>query len=242
MKNKKEKLKEKLKEKSKEKLIDTVCTFIGSILALLVYYHISGAIQKLLLGFMGIPKGFINVSMGAVFSILVALGFFVTSLLWFGLESIRFYKKPVIDVTFYDENKKELKKLSFVKSPEEPKFLKIKFETQLSRFQVKIIRLIKPIILIDTNPPMCAFEFDTGFPYEINDYRIEDNIIQCDVMKRFGVSDVVLSMNMDFNVQLIMPANGVIKIETLLQTKNIIYKILFRYYCKYEAKLEIKGE
>jgi hypothetical protein len=230
------------KEKLKEKLTDAVCTFLGSILALLVYYLIYGHIRKFFLGFNYFPKGFVDVIMGVIFSTLVALGFLLISFFLIWWESIIFYKKPVVDITFYNENKVKLNKLNFARTPEEPKFLKIKFETQLGVLQAKIIRLIKPVILINTNPQMCAFEFDDGFPYEINNYRIENNIINCDIMKLFGVSTVPVSTNMDFNVQLIMPANGVIKIEIVPQTSSRFLKALFKYYCKFEAKLEIKGE
>lgn len=233
-------MKNKLKE-LKKKLVETLCTFLGSFLALFAYYFLSEPIQNFLLK-VGIPKNFSSFIMSTIFSLFVALGFLLFYACFLLLSTVTWFKRPTVSITFYNDKKCEIKKLNFKKNPEEPKFLKMKFETKLNWLQTKVIQVLKPMIVINSNPPMCAFAFDDGFPYEVENYKIEGKTIYCDILKLFSVSEKPVSVNMDFNAQLITCATGTIKVTCVPQIKNSILKGLMRTYFKCEAELEIKGD
>ncbi|MFK4912062.1 MULTISPECIES: hypothetical protein [Lactococcus] len=228
-----------MKNKLKEKAFDLLCTFLGSFPAFYIYQLSAGNIC-IFLKKSDFPKTLIDMILASYFSLLVGLGFILALFL---IILLSFFKKPEVNITFYNEQQTQIGFLDFTIEKEEPKFLRIKFETKLKKFQKIIIDWLNIEIQVSTNPKMCKIELDEGFSFHNEDYKSVSDRFMCNVFRNFQNSDNSTSVSVDVNVLLINKATGEIKVESALVGEVSLIKRILRNYCKYNVnQLIIKGE
>lgn len=228
-----------MKDKLKEKSFDLLCTFLGSFPAFFIYQLSSNKIGILLKN-SRFSKSIIDLILASYLSILVALGY----ILIMGIIILfSIFKKPQVNVKFYNEQQLEINFLDFTIAKEEPQFLNIKVEMKFKWFQKKIIDWLKLEIQVSTNPRICKIELDEGFSFQNEDYKSFSDKFRCNVFRNFQTSDNVTSVSVDVNVQLVNSGTGEIKVESVLPGESSLVKKILKSYCKYNVnQLAIKGE
>lgn len=229
-----------MRDKLKEKSLDLICTFIGSILAISLYSLVLPIENKILVS-LNWNKQIIVAIENFTLSSFVAIGFIVSFLLLTKISV--FFVTPKIIISFYNTENVETSEIDFRDDNQEPKFVKVKFEVKLNKFQKKIIEKYPPKILISSNPRMCEFELDRGFIFDNQDYCSNEKGFVCDIVKNFQNSDKTTSISVDINILLVNKARGELKAVIFLDTIGgfIKYLLGFYYHCTV-SKLEIIGE
>lgn len=226
-----------MKEKIKSKLLDAFATFIGSMLALFFSNKVMANIQ-VFFNNLEISEGTQAKLSTAILALFVAIGY-ISVLIIFNilLKFIIYFSRPIIKISFTNEQKKSILHLDLTN--DEAEYLNIRVNSKFNRFQLWVIRkLLRAKLVISVSPMMCSVELADGYIANDDVYRIDkrSGSIYCDILSKYSPSKNYIAINVELNILRVLNSDGEFTFKLDISECKASKLMFLEYYCKFEIE------